>query len=385
MIKKKIVAVFLALAGMVAAGCGNSDLMVLTPYGDAVIKEDGTSAGTGAAHASDADKPSADVSDSAAADVAAGANGQDASKPAAGGDTSGLLHVGFAQVGAESGWRLAQTQSMKDTFTEENGYLFDFVDCNNNQKTQLQALEQFIENGVQYIILDPIVEDGYDEVLKKAKDANIPVIVVDRKISADASLYACWVGSDFSREGKDAAEWLAAFLSENQRASEEINILTILGSDGASAAIGRTNGFEEIAQNQGGWNLLDKQTGDFTKDGGYAVMKAYLDKYDKIDVVVCQNDDEAFGAVEAIKEAGKTCGPDGDIVIISFDATRAGFEAMIAGDINVDVECNPLEGPFVAELIQKLEKGETVEAIQYMEEGVFAAEEAAAVLPSRVY
>lgn len=378
MTKKRIWVVIFAMICMFATGCGKDDMIVLTPYGDAIIQNEGSSTGTRTTAASSTDRTSA-------GNGAVSTGGQETTGAETGSDISGLIHVGFAQVGAESGWRLAQTQSMKETFTAENGYLFDFVDCNNNQKTQLQTLERFVEDGVQYIILDPIVEDGYEDVLKKAQDAGIPVIVVDRNISADASLYACWVGSDFAREGRDAAQWLVSFLSENGRESENLNILTILGSDGASATIGRTDGFEEIANEQSNWNLLDKQTGDFSKDGGYAVMKAYLDKYDDIDVVVCQNDDEAFGAVEAIKEAGRTCGRGGDIIIISFDATGAGFQAMIDGDINVDVECNPLEGPFVAELIQKLEKGETVEEIQYMEEGVFPAEEAADVLPVRAY
>ena len=114
-------------------------------------------------------------------------------------------------------------------------------------------------------------------------------------------------------------------------------------------------------------------------------MKAFLKQHEDIDVVVCQNDDEAFGAIDAIKEAGKTCGPNGDIIMISFDATKNGFQRMIDGEIHVDVECNPLEGPFVAELIQKLEKGEEVESVQYMEEGVYPADEAADVIDDRVY
>lgn len=360
-------AVILCMLLLLTAGCRNSDMIVLTPKGDAVI-EGGGSASEG--RDTDKGKEEAGEKDTSSKEKK---------------DTSGLIHVGFAQVGSESGWRLAQTQSMKETFSEENGYLLDFVDCNNNQKTQLQAMEQFIEDGVQYIILDPIVEDGYDDVLKKAKKSGIPVIVVDRTIRADSSLYTCWVGSDFTKEGKDAAEWLAGYLKEANRESEDINILTILGSDGSSATTGRTEGFEKVAAGHAGWKLLDKQTGDFTKEGGYAVMKAYLDKYTDIDVVVCQNDDEAFGAVEAVKEAGLTCGPGGSMIIISFDATGDGFRAMIDGDINVDVECNPLEGPFVSELIQKLEKGEQIELVQYMEEGVFPAETAADILPDRAY
>ena len=365
--KKKLLAIIMCMIMVLTTGCGNNGMMVLTPEGDMVIQEDGTTSGTGSASTKKEKE-----------DAPAAAEKKD-------NNTSGLIRVGFAQVGAESGWRLAQTQSMKDTFTEKNGYQFDFVDCNNNSKAQIEAVAGFIKDGVQYIILDPIVEKGYDDVLKDAKKAGIPVIVVDRNISADSSLYTCWVGSDFTKEGTDAANWLVDYLKKEKRDSEEINILTILGSDGASATTGRTKGFEDVAKRQSNWKMLDKQSGDFTKDGGNAVMKAFLGKYDDIDVVVCQNDDEAFGAIEAIKEAGKTCGPKGDIIIISFDATGDGFQAMIDGDINVDVECNPLEGPFVAQLIQKLEKGEKIDEIQYMNEGVFPAEEAEKTLPSRAY
>lgn len=367
--KKKLLAVILCMTMVLATGCGTNGMMVLTPDGDMVILADGTTSGTGGTSVKKEEEKK---------DVPANSDKQETS-------SSGLIHVGFAQVGAESGWRLAQTQSMKDTFTEENGYQFDFVDCNGNQKTQLEAISQFIKDGVQYIVLDPVVEKGYDDVLKQAKEAGIPVIVVDRNISADPSLYTCWVGSDFTKEGQDAADWLVDYLKKEKRDSEEINILTILGSDGASATDGRTKGFEDVAKKQSNWKMLDKQSGDFTKDGGNAVMKAFIGKYNDIDVVVCQNDDEAFGAIEAMKEAGKTCGPKGDIIMISFDATGDGFQAMIDGDIHVDVECNPLEGPFVAQLIQKMEKGESVEKIQYMKEEVFPAEEAEKTLPSRAY
>ncbi len=378
--KKKVFAALLGASMLVLTGCQNSDMIVLTPYGDAVIKDEGTSSGTAG---SNADSNKGEIPKESES-VPQGGQGNSESNSGAAGD-SGLIHVGFAQVGSESGWRLAQTASMKSTFTAENGYQFDFVDCNNDQQAQISALEKFVSDGVDYIVLDPIVVDGYDSVLQKAKDAGIPVIVVDRNISADPSLYTCWVGSDFTKEGNDAAAWLDGYLNDAGRASEEINILTILGSDGASATNGRTKGFEDYAANMGNWKLLDKQTGDFTQDGGKAVMSAYLKQYDDIDVVVCQNDDEAFGAIEAIQEAGLTCGPNGDIIMISFDATKAAFERMIAGEIHVDVECNPLEGPLVAEIIQTLESGGTVEAIQYVEEGVYPADTAADIIDSRAY
>lgn len=387
--KKKIAAVMCGVSILTLAGCQDSDMIVLTPYGDAVIKDEGTSANvnTGTTAKTDTNtnaNTGTDSSTTAQKESDASAKEETAVDSKTEG-SSELIHVGFAQVGSESGWRLAQTASMKSTFTEDNGYRFDFVDCNNDQQTQLDTISRFVASGVDYIVLDPIVESGYEDVLAEAQNAGIPVIVVDRNISADESLYTCWVGSDFTAEGVSAGEWLAEYLDGQGRGSEDVNIVTILGSDGSSATIGRTEGMNQVAAEHANWKMLDAQSGDFTQDGGYAVMKAYLKQYEDIDVVVCQNDDEAFGAIEAIQEAGLTCGPAGDIIIVSFDATKAGFERMVAGEIHVDVECNPLEGPLVSELIQKLEAGEEVEKIQYMEEGTYPADTAADIIDSRAY
>lgn len=362
---KKILIMVLSccLMALSMTGCGsNKDTVVLTPDGDVVIHADGSASNVTKTE----DKEEQQETKNKKSD-------------------SDLIQIGFAQVGSESGWRFAQTQSMKETFTEENGYKLNFVDCNNDQNVQKDTISQFVKDGMDYIILDPIVEDGYDDVLQEAKDAEIPVLVVDRNITADESLYECWVGSDFKQEGIDAAAWLAEHLEQNNRGSKNLNIVTILGSPNSSATIGRTDGFHEGAKEHSNWKLIDEQTGDFTEEGGKAVMKAFLKQHKNIDVVVCQNDDEAFGAIEAIQDAGKTCGPKGDIIIISFDATKNAFQRMVDGEINVDVECNPLEGPLVADLIQKLKNGEAVERTQYMEEGVFPAEEAADVIDSRTY
>lgn len=363
--KKKILAVLLCVSVLAMTGCQKDGAEVLTPDGDAIIQDDGSFINMIAEEKEDEEaKEEANIKSAVNTD---------------------LIRVGFAQVGSESGWRLAQTQSMKDTFSEENGYQLDFVDCNNDQQTQIDAISQFVEDGLDYIVLDPIVEDGYDDVLQEAKDADIPVIVVDRNISADQELYTCWVGSDFTKEGENAAVWLEEYLETNNRASDVINIVTILGSEGASATIGRTQGFNSAAKKHSNWKILDEQSGDFTEDGGNAVMKAFLKQHKEIDVVICQNDDEAFGAISAIQDAGMSCGPEGDIIVISFDATMNGFQRMVDGEINVDVECNPLEGPLVSELIQKLEAGEQIDAVQYMEEGVYSAEEAADIIDSRAY
>lgn len=305
---------------------------------------------------------------------------------AAGETTGKQIVVGFSQVGAESDWRTANTESMKSTFTEANGYKLIFDDAQQKQENQLKAVRNFIQQDVDYIVIAPVTETGWDTVLQEAKDAGIPVIIVDRMIDvSDDSLYTAWVGSNFLQEGYDAVAWLDEYLKKNNRGDEEINIVTLQGTIGSSAQIGRTDGVEEKMRDHPNWKMLERQTGEFTQAKGQEVMESFLKTYDDIDVVIAENDNMAFGAIDAIKAAGKTCGPNGDIIIISFDAVAAAFDAMIAGDMNVSVECNPLHGPRVAEIIQKLEKGESVDKIAYVQEGVYPADTAAAEKPKRAY
>lgn len=283
-----------------------------------------------------------------------------------------LIVVGYAQVGAESDWRTANTESFKSTFTEENGYKLIFDDAQQKQENQIKAIRSFIQQDVDYIVVAPVVETGWETVLEEAKEAGIPVILSDRMMDvSDDSLYECWVGGNFIKEGEDAGNWLAEYLEAQGRGEEDINLVTIQGTIGASAQVGRTEGFGNILKEHENWNMLDMQSGEFTQAKGQEVMESFLKSYDDIDVVVCENDNEAFGAIDAIKAAGKTCGPEGDIIVISFDAVKAAFEAMIAGDLNAAFECNPLHGPRVDEIIQKLEAGEEVEKIQYVDEAYF--------------
>ena len=294
-----------------------------------------------------------------------------------------LITVGYAQVGAESDWRTANTESFKSTFTEENGYQLIFDDAQQKQENQIKAIRNFIQQEVDYIVVAPVVETGWETVLQEAADAGIPVILSDRMMDlADDSLYTCWVGGNFVKEGETCAQWLV----DNLGTEEEINVVTIQGTIGASAQIGRTEGVANILDQYDNFKMLDKQSGEFTQAKGQEVMESFLKSYDDIDVVICENDNEAFGAIDAIKAAGKTCGPDGDIVVVSFDSVKAAFESMIAGDLNATFECNPLHGPRVAEIIQKLEAGETVDKIQYVDEGAFdTTMDLEAILAERLY
>ena len=316
---------------------------------------------------------------------AAGAEDEaDASDAKAGDDD--LIVVGYAQVGAESDWRTANTESFKSTFTEENGYKLIFDDAQQKQENQIKAIRSFIQQDVDYIVVAPVVETGWETVLQEAKEAGIPVILSDRQMDlSDDSLYTCWVGGNFVKEGEDAGDWLAQYLESKGKGEEDVNIVTLQGTIGASAQVGRTEGFGNKLKEHSNWHMLDMQTGEFTQAKGQEVMESFLKSYDDIDVVIAENDNMAFGAIDAIKAAGKTCGPDGDITIISFDAVKAAFEAMIAGDLNCAVECNPLHGPRVEEIIQKLEAGEEVEKIQYVDESVFPADTAADFIDGRAY
>lgn len=286
-------------------------------------------------------------------------------------DDNGIV-IGFSQIGAESDWRNANTESIKSAFTSEEGFYLLYEDAQQKQEKQIKAVRNFILEDVDYIILNPIVETGWEMVLQEARDAGIPVIVADRMVDVeDDSLYTCWLGADVELEGENAGIWLADYLKEQGRENEKINIVTLQGTQGSTAQIGRTAGFDKILKQHSNWNMLDMQDGDFTQAKGKEVMEYFLKEYNNIDVVISENDNMTFGAIDAIKEAGKTCGPDGDIIIISFDAVGAALDYLMAGDINADFECNPLQGPGLRDIIWALERGEEVEKVQYVEETYF--------------
>ena len=287
------------------------------------------------------------------------------------------ITVGFSQVGAESDWRTANSQSMKDTFSKENGYDLIFDDAQQKQENQITAIRNFIQQEVDYILLAPVTETGWDTVLQEAKDADIPVIIVDRMIDvSDDSLYTTWIGTDALCEGRKAAEWLNGFAEAKGIAASDIHIADIQGTIGSTAQIGRSKGLEEGVDNYG-WNLLAQQSGEFTQAKGQEVMESILKQSgDDIDVVYCENDNEAFGAIDAIKAAGyEVGGEEGQILVMSFDTTNAGLTQTLSGEITCDTECNPLHGPRVEEIIQKLEAGEDVDKQAFVDEVAFASDD----------
>lgn len=295
-----------------------------------------------------------------------------------------LISVGFSQLGSESIWRTANTNSVRETLTEENGYFLLFDNARQMQDKQIKALRSFISQRVDVIVFCPVRENGWETVLEEAREAGIPVIVLDRAISvSDDSLYTCFVGEDMRQEGVKAGEWLEETLEAQGKEGEEINIVVLQGTEGSSAQLGRSSGFNTIAARHPNWKLTAQNGGDFTEAKGKEVMARFLTEFDNIDVVVAQNDDMAFGAMEALEEAGIE--PGRDVTLISFDGSRKALEYVEAGKINVDIECNPLSGPLLSDVIRKIEAGMQIKKEYYMEEKVFTKDNAGDYLEERQY
>lgn len=283
-----------------------------------------------------------------------------------------LIVVGFSQVGAESEWRVANSESMKSALSEQNGYELIFDDARNEQENQIRAIRTFIQQDVDYIVFSPRVETGWNSILQEARDANIPVIVIDRDIEVtDRSLYTAYIGSDFRKEGETAVTWLENLLRQKGKSEDTIRIVHIQGTIGSSAQIGRTAALEEAIVRNPNWQLVRQEQGDFTRAKAYEVMGTILKETRDIDVVYCENDGEALGAIDAMEEAGLSCNADDGVIVISFDATKLGLTYCLEGRIALNVECNPLQGPYVADIIQQMQRGEPVAQEKYIDETSF--------------
>ncbi len=293
-------------------------------------------------------------------------------QPTAGESKDRLIVVGFSQVGAESEWRVANTESVKAALSEENGYELIFDDARNKPENQIRAIRTFIQQDVDYIVFSPIVETGWDSILQEAKEAGIPIIMIDRYIRAvDQSLYTAYIGSDFRKEGDRAVKWLEDLLEEQGRTEEEVRIVNIQGTIDSSAQIGRTAALEQAVDLHPNWKMVAQECADFTRAKAYEVMSDILRKTIDIDVVYCENDGEALGAIDAIKEVGLECNAENGVIVISFDATRLGLEYCLEGKIALNVECNPLQGPYVDAIIKRLQNGDPIEQVQYINETQF--------------
>jgi ABC-type sugar transport system substrate-binding protein len=303
-------------------------------------------------------------------------NGDDAGSDG-GGD--GLVTVGFAQTGSESGWRSANTESMKAAFSEDNGFDLVFNAADNDPAAQIAAVRDFINQGVDAIVIAPIVEDGWDDVLQEASDAGIPVVLEDRTVTSSDDLYESWVGLDFKKEGVMAGEWAAENFGDTPT-----KMVVLEGTTGSAPANDRAEGFDSAIEGTS-IEKIDSQTGEFTRDGGKTVMEGFLQKYglDGIDLLYAHNDDMALGAIEAIEAAGGV--PGEDIKIVSIDAVKDGMQALVDGKINFIVECNPLLGDLAAGLVTDVLDGNSVEKEVYVEDQSFTQAQAAEVIDERAY
>lgn len=285
--------------------------------------------------------------------------------------------VGYSQIGAESNWRTGNTASIMET-ADSLGVELIFDDGQQRQENQIKAIRTFIAQQVDVIGVSPVVEDGWDSVFQEAKDAGIPIILVDRRANVPENLYTAYLGSDFMEEGRNAARVMVDLLAGQGK------IVELVGTVGSAPAIDRYAGFREIIQDYPDMQIIASVSGDFTRAKGEEVMADLLQLYGgEIDAVYAHNDDMAIGAIQAIEAYGFR--PGQDIKIVSIDAIRDAFQAMIDGKLNATIECNPLLGPQFFDLALKVVNGEPVPKWIPSEEGIFFPENAAEMMPSRRY
>lgn len=287
------------------------------------------------------------------------------------------LVVGYAQIGAESEWRTANTASIKSE-AEKLGVELKFSDAQQKQENQIKAVRSFIAQQVDVIGISPVVETGWETVFQEAKDAGIPIVLVDRRAAVPDDLFVTYLGSDFVEEGRKAGNVMVDLLEDKGK------VVELVGTVGSAPANDRASGFREAIEGHDGIEIIASQSGDFTRAKGKEVMEAFLKTYgEDIDALYAHNDDMAIGAIQAIEEYGLK--PGVDIKIVSIDAVRGAFEAMVAGKLNCTVECNPVLGPQFFDLALQVVNGQEVPKWVPSEESVYFPDDAAEILPSRQY
>lgn len=274
--------------------------------------------------------------------------------------TSDVVVVGYSQLGAESGWRTANTESVKASLTPDAGFDLTFVDAQQKQENQIKALRDFVAQDVDVIAFSPVIETGWDEVLQEIKDAGIPVILVDRSIETTVDdAYVTHIGSDMYSEGEKAGQWV----KENY---PDAKIFELQGTMGSGPQIDRQQAFQDVV---GEDKIIGRASGNFTRAEGKTAMEAALQAYPDLDLVYAHNDDMGLGAIEAIEAAGKV--PGKDIKIVTIDAVRDGLQALVDGKFNFVVECNPVFGEQLGELMKKVAAGEEVPEKTVVEDKTF--------------
>ena len=279
--------------------------------------------------------------------------------------------VAFSQIGQESDWRTANTDSIKAAIEGHEGWELIYDDAQQKQENQIKALRNFITQGVDVILFTGVVSTGWEEVLKEVNEEGIPLLLIDRLPDCiDQIDYVAAFGGDFVEEGRRQVAWAGEYLKAQGRGDEAVNVVIMEGTTGASAQVGRTEGNLAAIKDYPNMTVVGQQSGNFTRAEGQALMESWLKSIDKIDVLIAQNDDMALGAIDAIKAAGKV--PGKDIIIVGCDSVKAAFDAIVAGEMNATIECTPLYGPFVVETIEKLIAGETLsKTVIHPEEGVY--------------
>jgi galactofuranose transport system substrate-binding protein len=288
--------------------------------------------------------------------------------------------LGFAQIGSESEWRVANTRSIKAAAAKAGIQLL-FEDGKQKQEYQIAAIRSFIKTKVDVIAFSPVVESGWDEVLEEAKAADIPVILSDRSVDLqDNSLWLSFIGSDFVEEGRRAARWLVEYM----KTPEPVTIVELRGTIGSAPAIDRKIGFDEVINDYPNYRIVASESGDFYRDQGYQVMRSMLARVgQRIDAVFAHNDDMAIGAIQALEEAGFK--PGKEVVIVSIDAAHGAFKAMIEGKLNCTIECNPLLGPQLMKAVVDYMSGKDLPIRMITSEGVYPAETARRYMAGRDY
>lgn len=299
-------------------------------------------------------------------------------------EEEGLITVGYVQSGTGAAWSHANVDSIKQSCTPENGINLIYENAEDDFDTQIEIVRSFIEQKVDVISFTPIVSQGWEDVLKEAKEAGIPVIVMDRMVETeDESLYNCWIGSNFLLEGYKMADWLIEYMDAQDSGKKTYNVALFQGTIGASAETGRTQGVEEMLNAEGNYRFVYKDTGDFNFDGGVKNMEQVLKKDLDIDILISENDDMALGAIEVMEKNGIK--PGKDIVIVSFDGIKAAFEAMTEGKINCVMECNPLTGKLLAQAVKTVINGDPIAKKNYIQEEIFPADTAIDYIENRKY
>lgn len=282
------------------------------------------------------------------------------------------LIVGFSQIGSESAWRTRNTESIFEAAAANNIQIL-FDDAQQKQSNQLKAIRSFIVYQVDVIVFVPIVEDGWDNVLQEAKDANIPVIIVDRQINADPSLYAGFLGENSFEEGRSAGRFLIDKFKDSEKT--DINILELSGTANSSVVINRANGFRNFILEDSRFNIIHSEDGDFLRSRGAEIISRIIQENNglningkKIDVIYSHNDSMTLGLLEVMDTNNLSYD---DIVIISIDAEQKSIDALVEGKLNCVVECNPNLGQTLMHLVTNVAAGVPIPRVSYMNETVF--------------